>query len=323
MTADEEQPLRVAVLGPVRAWRGDTELELGAPQRRAVLGLLAVRANQEVARDELIDGIWGEDLPAQSVNALHVHVARLRAALEPGRARRAPSQDAACHAGRGTSSARAGPARHGALRGAACRGARVAAAGDLAGAAGQFDAALRLWQGTALAGIPGPLAEIVRARLGEQRLAATEEHVDVLLDARPPRRGGEQLIELVRGIRSRAVQRPADAGAVPERAAGRGARRVRRRPPRPRPASSASSPVRSCGSCTRGSSPPTRAWTSRCGHDDAAAQQPTTGPAGPAARRRGRYGRPGWPPDLLRRSGRVAGRAELPADVAAFTGRAA
>ena len=57
VTVDEEQPLRVAVLGPVRAWRGDTELELGAPQRRAVLGLLAVRANQEVARDQLIDGI--------------------------------------------------------------------------------------------------------------------------------------------------------------------------------------------------------------------------------------------------------------------------
>src|SRR5882672_8116799 len=81
VTADEEQPLRVAVLGPVRAWRGDAELELGAPQRRTVLALLAVRANQVVPRDELIDGIWGENLPARSVNALHVHVARLRAVL--------------------------------------------------------------------------------------------------------------------------------------------------------------------------------------------------------------------------------------------------
>ena len=59
--ADDGQPLRVAVLGPVRAWRGDAELELGAPQRRAVLGLLAARANQAVSRDELIDGIWGDD----------------------------------------------------------------------------------------------------------------------------------------------------------------------------------------------------------------------------------------------------------------------
>ena len=61
------------------------------------------------------------------------------------------------------------------------RRARRCAAGDLAGAAGSFDAALRLWQGTALAGIPGPLAEIVRTRLGEQRLTATEEHVEAIL----------------------------------------------------------------------------------------------------------------------------------------------
>ena len=33
----------------------------------------------------------------------------------------------------------------------------------------------------ALAGIPGPGAEIVRAGLGEQRLTATEEHIEVTL----------------------------------------------------------------------------------------------------------------------------------------------
>ena len=199
MTADEEQPLRVAVLGPVRAWRGDTELELGAPQRRAVLGLLAVRANQEVARDELIDGIWGEDLPAQSVNALHVHVARLRAVLEPGRERRAPSRTLlATQAGYQLTLA---PGQLDtevfAERLAVARASL--AAGDLAGAAGQFDAALRLWQGTALAGIPGPLAEIVRTRLSEQRLAAAEEHVDAILALGRHAEAVQRLVELVAG----------------------------------------------------------------------------------------------------------------------------
>ena len=197
MTADDGQPLRVAVLGPVRAWRGDTELELGAPQRRAVLGLLAVRANQVVARDELIDGIWGEDLPAQSVNALHVHVARLRSVLEPGRERRAPGRTLlATQAGYQLTLA---PGQLDAEIFAELLAAARAslAAGDPADAAGQFDAALRLWQGIALAGIPGPLAEIVRTGLGEQRLAATEEHIDAILALGRQAEAVQRLVELV------------------------------------------------------------------------------------------------------------------------------
>jgi DNA-binding SARP family transcriptional activator len=58
VTADHGRPLLVSLLGPVRAWRGNRELDLGGPQRQAVLGLLALRANQAVARSELIDGIW-------------------------------------------------------------------------------------------------------------------------------------------------------------------------------------------------------------------------------------------------------------------------
>ena len=92
VTADRGPALLVQLLGPVRAWRGDRELELGGPQRQAVLGLLALRVNQAVARSELIDGIWGEDPPPSAVNALHVHMAGLRRALEPNRASRAPGQ---------------------------------------------------------------------------------------------------------------------------------------------------------------------------------------------------------------------------------------
>ena len=199
VTADDEQPLRVVLLGPVRAWRGEVELELGAPQRRAVLALLAARANQVVARDELIDGIWGEDLPAQSVNALHVHVARLRAVLEPDRARRAPSRTLlATQAGY---QLRLAPGQLDAAvfaeRLAEARAAQ--AAGDTAETASLFDAALRLWQGIALSGIPGPLAEIVRAGLGEQRLAATEEHVDAILALGRHAEAVQRLVELVGG----------------------------------------------------------------------------------------------------------------------------
>jgi len=49
----EADPLRVALLGPVLAWRGDRELALGPAQRQAVLAMLALRAGRVVSRDEL------------------------------------------------------------------------------------------------------------------------------------------------------------------------------------------------------------------------------------------------------------------------------
>jgi len=174
------------------------ELELGAPRRRAVLGLLASRANQEVSRDELIDGIWGDDLPASSVNALHVHVARLRAALEPDRARRAPGR--VLLASKQGYLLRLAPGQLDAevFAGRLAAARELSGAGDLADAAGSFDAALQLWQGAALAGIPGPWAEIVRAGLGEQRLTAIEEHIEAILALGRHTEAARQLVELVR-----------------------------------------------------------------------------------------------------------------------------
>jgi DNA-binding SARP family transcriptional activator/Flp pilus assembly protein TadD len=198
VTSDDGLPVRVAVLGPVRAWRGETELELGAPQRRAVLGLLAARANQAVSRDELIDGIWGDELPARSVNALHVHVSRLRAALEPDRAQRTSGQ-VLLASGRGYL-LRLAPGQLDAelFAGRVASARESRRAGDPAGAAAAFESALRLWQGVALDGIPGPWAEIVRATLGERRLTATEEHIDLLLELDRAAEAVGQLAELVR-----------------------------------------------------------------------------------------------------------------------------
>src|SRR3984957_16188471 len=191
-------PLRVALLGPVRAWRGQKELALGAPQRRAVLGLLAARANQAVSRDELIDGIWGDELPARSVNALHVHVSRLRAALDPGRAHRAPGQVLVA-SGRGYLLRLApGQLDAEAFASGLAAGRESRRAGDLTGAASSLESALRRWQGVALDGIPGPWAEIVRAGLGEQRLTAIEEHLDLLLELGRPAEAAPQLTQLAR-----------------------------------------------------------------------------------------------------------------------------
>src|SRR5215469_16283233 len=92
MDATDEALLRVRLLGRVRAWRGERELDLGAPKQRAVLSILAMRANQAVSRNELIDAVWGESPPASAANGVHVYVAELRRLLEPDRAHRAPGQ---------------------------------------------------------------------------------------------------------------------------------------------------------------------------------------------------------------------------------------
>jgi DNA-binding SARP family transcriptional activator/Tfp pilus assembly protein PilF len=177
----EPGALRVQLLGPVRAWRGDDELELGGPGRRAVLSMLAMRASQAVSRAELIDGLWGDDPPASAVNGVHVHVAGLRRALEPDRAHRAPGQMLPA-TGPGYV-LRVDPARVDAAtldRHLALARSR-AAGGDLAGAARALDEALGLWHGPVLAGIPGPWAEIERVRLDELRLAGIEERVGLML----------------------------------------------------------------------------------------------------------------------------------------------
>ncbi|KQX64293.1 MULTISPECIES: BTAD domain-containing putative transcriptional regulator [unclassified Streptomyces] len=83
------EPLRFAVLGAVRVFRGDAELELGGPQERAFLALLLVGAGRPVAVGEIVDVLWGAAPPRSAVNVVRRHVGSLRRLLEPGLAARA------------------------------------------------------------------------------------------------------------------------------------------------------------------------------------------------------------------------------------------
>ena len=78
------------MLGPVQAWLADRELPPGPPRQQALLGMLAMRANRVVSRDELVDALWGQRAPASAEGGVHTYVAGLRRVLEPGRSRRGP-----------------------------------------------------------------------------------------------------------------------------------------------------------------------------------------------------------------------------------------
>jgi DNA-binding SARP family transcriptional activator/tetratricopeptide (TPR) repeat protein len=84
--------VRFRVLGPLRGWVDEAELHLGPPKQRALLALLLVRAGHPVSLHEIVDLIWGEEPPDTAVNVVHRHIAALRRTLEPGLAARGQSR---------------------------------------------------------------------------------------------------------------------------------------------------------------------------------------------------------------------------------------
>ncbi|HEX6527699.1 MAG TPA: tetratricopeptide repeat protein [Streptosporangiaceae bacterium] len=199
MSTGDGGALRIQLLGPVRAWRADRELTLGAARQRAVLGMLAARANQPVSRDELIDGIWGPEPPASAVNGVHIYIAGLRRALEPRRAHRAPGR-IVLGSGQGYQLlVEPGQVDVMAFEANLERARKARTAGDLAAAAQSLDAALGLWQASPLPEIRGPWAEVERVRLSELRLTAIEERLDVLLAQGRHNEAVVELAGLVRG----------------------------------------------------------------------------------------------------------------------------
>ncbi|MEU4156459.1 BTAD domain-containing putative transcriptional regulator [Actinoplanes sp. NPDC026670] len=85
---DTDAVLRFTVLGPVRAWRNDTEVQLGSPGQRALLALLLAAAGRPLGISELIAALWPDEPPATAPNVIRQYVGGLRRRFEPGLARR-------------------------------------------------------------------------------------------------------------------------------------------------------------------------------------------------------------------------------------------
>jgi DNA-binding SARP family transcriptional activator/tetratricopeptide (TPR) repeat protein len=173
--------LRIAALGPLRAWRDEHELQLGTVRQQAVLAVLAVRAGRPVSRGELIDAVWGEDPPATAENGVHTYIARLRRVLEPARGRRAPGRLLVSTTSGYLLRMERGQFDVDVFDERLSRARQSAAEGDAEAAIHALDTALSLWRGPAFAGIRGPFVEVERACLEERRLAAVEERAELLL----------------------------------------------------------------------------------------------------------------------------------------------
>ncbi|WP_344660905.1 AfsR/SARP family transcriptional regulator [Catenulispora subtropica] len=179
---------RFSVLGPVRGWGPDGELDLGSPQQRELLALLVLRPGRAATAEELIDALWGEDAPKGALSTIRTYASRLRRALG-GPAAAAGSAAVNAPAGpiisvAGGYALRVDRSAVDALRFEAWQSeaARLRAAGDVAAAAHRLHEALRLWQGEPLAGLSGPFAAAQRAQLAERRLGALETRIALDLE---------------------------------------------------------------------------------------------------------------------------------------------
>jgi DNA-binding SARP family transcriptional activator len=158
------------MLGTLEVRTGDELLPLGAPKQRALFALFLLHANRVLARDRLVDELWGDEPPDTAVKALQGYISRLRKLLPQGTLlTRSPGY-----------LLEVDPEALDLLRFerlvSAARGA------DPARAASLLREALALWRGPPLAEFgEEPFARIEAGRLEDLRLAALEERIDAEL----------------------------------------------------------------------------------------------------------------------------------------------
>src|SRR5689334_22608015 len=74
--------MKISVLGPMQVDCGRGPVHVGGRKQRAVLAMLALRVNEVVSTDFIVDGLW-VDPPGGAVNSVQVYVSRLRGLSHP------------------------------------------------------------------------------------------------------------------------------------------------------------------------------------------------------------------------------------------------
>ncbi|HEY4024293.1 MAG TPA: BTAD domain-containing putative transcriptional regulator [Pseudonocardiaceae bacterium] len=175
--------VRLGVLGPLTARRGNTPMPVGSPGQRVALGLLALAANTPVHRETIIDAVWGQHPPVSAVNVVQAHVSRLRQLLDPGRR---PHDPGGLLVSFGTSYQLRIAAEHLDVLAFArlTTSARAAAAsGELSLACSRYERALGLWRGEPLADVETLREHPAVTALASSRTTVLAEYAEVACEA--------------------------------------------------------------------------------------------------------------------------------------------
>jgi DNA-binding SARP family transcriptional activator len=167
------------ILGPLQVLVGGEERAVPGDKLQALLARLLLEPNRPVSTDRLIDDLWGDQPPTTARQSLHAHVARLRRVLADDGDGGSPLDND----GRGyilrIDDEQLDATRFRTILAAAREERR---AGRLAAARERYGAALALWRGEVLDGVPLERADGERSELEALRLAALEERIDVDLE---------------------------------------------------------------------------------------------------------------------------------------------
>jgi predicted ATPase/DNA-binding SARP family transcriptional activator len=182
------------VLGPVRAWRAGSELDLGSPQQRAILAALLLRHGAPVSAEDLIDALWDEDVPRAAAGTVRTYISRLRGVLEDDTEGGPVIRSVA---GGYQLDLSVDELDLTVFRRHVADAERARQAGDAATWWKELVTALELWHGTPLAGLPGPFASWQRASLERLRASARTTRLRAELDLGEQDRVLPELVELV------------------------------------------------------------------------------------------------------------------------------
>jgi len=172
--------MEFGLLGPVAVWADGRPVDAGHARQRAVLAVLLLDLGRAVPLEMLIDRVWGDDPPRSVRNVVYGYVARLKALIATAQDADGPKANVSLSRHPGGYLLRAAPDQVDLSRFRRLV-AEASAARDDQRAGVALSEAAGLWRGPALAGLDSPWLNAMQATLELERAGAAADLTDIRL----------------------------------------------------------------------------------------------------------------------------------------------